>query len=132
MKIIIVIGRVLYSFLFIFAGLGHFSSATIGYASSQGVPLASIVVPISGIMAILGGLSISLGFKAKVGALVLIAFLLPVTFMMHAFWGITDPMQSQMQMIMFLKNLSLVGSALFILHFGSGPASIDDRRKGES
>src|SRR4051812_24351712 len=112
MKYITVLGRFLYSSLFIFAGFGHFSTASIGYAASQGVPLANIAVPLSGVMAILGGLSILLGYKTKFGALLLIAFLLPVTFSMHAFWSVTDPMQQQMQMAMFMKNMALTGAAI--------------------
>lgn len=127
MKSITVIARLLFSGLFIFAGLGHFSSQTIGYAASQGVPLANIAVPLSGVMAIVGGLSILLGYKAKYGALVLVAFLLPVSFAMHAFWKVTDPMQQQLQMIMFMKNMALTGTALLIFVLGSGPASLDAR-----
>jgi putative oxidoreductase len=127
MKYLTILGRFLFSALFIFAGTGHFSAATIGYAASQGVPLASIAVPLSGIMAILGGLSILLGYKAKLGALLLIAFLVPVTLMMHAFWSVSDPMQQQMQMIMFMKNLALTGTAILIFVRGSGPGSLDAR-----
>jgi putative oxidoreductase len=128
MKAITILGRLLYSGIFIMSGLNHFSSATIGYAASQGVPLASLAVPLSGIMAIVGGLSILLGYHAKLGAVVIIAFLVPVTFMMHAFWGVSDPMQQQIQMIMFMKNISLIGAALLIFVSGSGPASLDDRK----
>jgi len=128
MKILTILGRFLFSGLFISAGFGHFSAATIGYAASQGVPLASIAVPFSGIMAIVGGLSVLLGYKAKFGALILIAFLVPVTFMMHAFWGVQDPMQQQLQMTMFLKNLALTGAALLIFIQGSGAGSLDSRQ----
>lgn len=127
MKIITILGRFLYSVLFLFAGLGHFSSATIGYAASQGVPMANLAVPLSGVMAIVGGVSILLGYKAKYGALILIAFLVPVTFMMHAFWGVSDPMQKQMQMTMFMKNIALIGGALLIFASGSGSSRLDAR-----
>jgi putative oxidoreductase len=126
-QILTVLGRFLYSSLFISAGLGHFSAATIGYAASQGVPLAGIAVPLSGVMAIVGGLSVLLGYKARYGALILIAFLIPVTVMMHAFWGVSDPMQRQIQMVMFMKNTALVGSTLLVYIFGSGPASLESR-----
>lgn len=95
------------------------------YAASMGVPAASLAVIVSGIMIILGGLSIILGYKVKIGALLLVVFLVPVTFIMHAFWGIEDAMQSQMQMVMFLKNLSMLGGALMFYHFGTGPFSLE-------
>jgi putative oxidoreductase len=34
-----------------------------------------------------------------------------------------------MQQIMFMKNLSMLGAALLITHFGSGPCSLDERAK---
>jgi len=47
--------------------------------------------------------------------------------MIHNFWSYTDPMQVQMQMINFMKNLSMLGAALLIAHFGSGPLSVDKK-----
>ena len=125
MKYIVLLGRVLYSSIFVMAGMTHFSAQTIGYAAAQGVPFASIAVPLSGVMAIFGGLSVALGYKAKYGAWVLALFLLPVTVMLHNFWAVTDPMMAQMQQVMFMKNLTMLGTALLISYFGSGPASLD-------
>jgi putative oxidoreductase len=125
MKYIVLFGRVLYSLIFVMASLGHFSKGEIGYAAAQGVPLASIVVPLSGVMAFLGGLSVVLGYKAKWGAWLLVLFLVPVTVMMHNFWAVNDPMMAQMQQAMFMKNLSMLGGALLISYFGAGPLSLD-------
>ena len=129
MKYTVLLGRILYSVIFVNSGLFHFSGMAVGYASSQGVPLASFLVPFSGVMAIVGGLLILLGYKAKWGAWLIVAFLIPVTFMMHAFWKETDPMQKQMQMAMFMKNISMLGGAFLITWFGAGPVSFDNRRK---
>jgi putative oxidoreductase len=126
LKFITLLGRVLYSFIFIMAAPGHFKAGTIAYAASTGVPMANILVPLSGVFALLGGLSVLLGFKAKSGAWLLVLFLVPVTVMMHKFWGIPDPMAAQMQQIMFMKNVSMLGAALLITQFGSGPASLSD------
>lgn len=131
MKYLPLVGRILFSLVFIISGSGHLFKAgeMIGYAQQMGVPLASVAVPVTGIMIILGGLSIILGYKVKWGALLLIIFLIPTSFMMHPFWKITDPMQSQMQMVMFMKNLSMLGGALLIYYFGSGPLSLDKELK---
>jgi putative oxidoreductase len=48
--------------------------------------------------------------------------------MMHNFWAMTDPGMAQMQQIMFMKNVSMLGAALLIAHFGSGPLSVDNRK----
>jgi putative oxidoreductase len=125
MKYVPLIGRILYSLIFIMAVMGHFSSQSVTYATSSGVPMASFLVPFSGVIAGVGGLSILLGYKAKWGAWLLVIFLVPVTIMMHNFWAVTDPMMKQMQMAFFMKNFALLGTALFIAYFGSGPLSID-------
>jgi putative oxidoreductase len=124
---VVLLGRFLFVAIFLMSGLGHFSKQTIGYAASQGVPLASLAVPLSGILALLGGLSVLLGYRAKVGAWLIVLFLVPVTFMMHKFWVVSDPMMAQMQMIMFMKNMSILGAALLISQFGAGPLSFDAR-----
>jgi putative oxidoreductase len=121
------VGRILYSSLFLMAAPGHFTDKTIGYAASQGVPMANVLVPLSGILALLGGLSVLLGYRAKLGAWLLVVFLVPVTAMMHAFWTVTDPQAAQIQMIMFMKNLGLLGGTLFLAYFGAGPLSLDAR-----
>jgi putative oxidoreductase len=104
-------------------------SQTIAYAASQGVPFAWIAVPFSGVLAIAGALSILLGYRAKIGAWLLVLFLVCVTPMMHKFWGVTDPMMYQMQFIMFMKNLSMLGGALFLSQVGAGPWSLDARQR---
>ena len=125
---ITLVGRFLFALIFLMAGLTHFSSQTIGFAASQGVPFASVVVPLAGAIAFLGGLSILLGYRAKLGAWLIVLFLVGVT-PMHRFWGIADPMMRQMQMVMFMKNLAMLGGALLISQLGAGPWSLDSRHK---
>jgi putative oxidoreductase len=125
---VVVLGRFLFALIFLMAGANHFNGQTIGYAASQGVPLATIAVPLSGVLAIAGGLSILLGYRAKLGAWLIVLFLVPVSLMMHKFWTVTDPMMAQIQMILFMKNVSMLGGALLISQFGAGPFSLDSRR----
>jgi len=125
---VIVLGRFFYTLIFLMAGSNHFSAKTIAFSASQGVPLASIAVPLSGVLAIAGGLSILLGYRAKLGAWLIVLFLVPVTLMMHNFWAVHDPMMAQIHMGMFMKNMSMLGGALLISQFGAGPFSLDARR----
>jgi len=128
MRYLVALGRLLYSLIFVVAGFGHFTHQEIAYAAAQGIPFAGVLVPLSGIMAIVGGLSILLGFHGRLGAWLLVLFLLPVTFTMHNFWAVKDPLMQQIQMAMFLKNISMLGSALFFTQIGTGPLSLDSRR----
>jgi len=130
--IVVLIGRILYAAIFLEAAPGHFSAGTIGYAASQGVPLANIAVPLSGILALVGGLSVLLGYQARIGAWLLVLFLVPVTIMMHPFWTVKDPMAAQMAQIMFMKNVALIGTGLMLAYFGAGPLSVDNRKESTS
>jgi len=123
------LGRVLFALIFLMAAPMNFSGKTIAFAASQGVPLASISVPLSGVVALAGGLSILLGYRARIGAWLIVLFLAAVTPMLHNFWAVADPMMHQMQFIMFMKNLSMLGGALFISQAGTGPWSLDARGK---
>src|ERR1700745_3112022 len=125
---VVVLGRFFFALIFLFAAPNHFTKQTIAFSASQGAPLASIAVPLSGVVAIAGGLSILLGYRAKIGAWLIVLFLVPVTLMMHKFWTVTDPMMWQLQMILFMKNVSILGVVLLISQFGAGPFSLDARR----
>lgn len=127
MRYVFLLGRVLFSSIFLIKSLEHFSQGMIGRAANMGVPMASLLVPIAGIIAFLGGLSILLGYRAKVGAWLLVIFLLPTTFMIHNFWVSTDFFSNMMHQYCFFKNLSLLGAALMIAYFGSGPLSLDKK-----
>ncbi len=123
------IGRVLFALVFVLAAADNFSPRSAAYASSHGVPMASVLVPLAGVIALVGGLSVALGFAARYGAALLVLFLVPVTLLMHRFWGIADPQMVMIQRVMFLKNLSMLGGALLLVYFGAGPFSVDWRNR---
>lgn len=126
-RALVPIGRAAFALLFLVAALGHFSQDAIAYAAAAGVPLANLAVPASGVLSAIGGLSILLGYRARVGAWLLVLFLVPVTVMMHNFWAMSDPAAVELHRVFFLKNLSLLGTALLIAYFGAGPVSLDAR-----
>jgi putative oxidoreductase len=125
MRAIVPLGRVLFALIFIASIVGHFSSAEISEAAAHGVPLATILVPLAGLMALVGGVSVLLGYRARFGALLLLVFLVPVTLIMHKFWGLPDPQTAMLQKINFMKNTSLIGACLLLMYHGSGPYSLD-------
>jgi putative oxidoreductase len=127
-RFLVPVGRTLFAAIFILAAPGHFSHASAEHAAAAGLPFANVLVPASGVLSLLGGLSVLTGFRARWGAALLALFLLPVTFAMHAFWAAPDPQTAQVQLVMFLKNVALIGASLLIVHFGAGPGSVDDRQ----
>ncbi|HEY1547547.1 MAG TPA: DoxX family protein [Kofleriaceae bacterium] len=120
MAIIQLVARVLLSFIFVGAAPRHFTAEAIAHAAELGVPLARIAVPLSGVLALVGGASVLVGFHARWGAIALIAFLVPVTLGMHAFWRLTDPVAIHIQQAMFVKNVAIVGGLLFVAMYGAG------------
>ena len=127
MRSIVPVARLLFVALFLMSAPGHFQAGTIAYAAQQGVPFASVLVPLSGVLAIAGGLSVLLGWHARAGAWLLVAFLVPVTLAMHAFWNVAEPMPRMIQQAMFMKNLAMLGGALLVAYWGAGPVSLDER-----
>lgn len=125
MRAIVPLGRVLFALIFVASVVGHFSSAEISEAAAHGVPLATILVPLAGLLALVGGVSVMLGYRARFGALLLLVFLVPVTLVMHKFWGLPDPQMAMLQKIQFMKNTALAGTCLLLMYHGSGPYSLD-------
>ena len=123
-EIALIVGRILFALLFINSGIAHFTknSAMTGYAQFKKVPLARVSVYVSGLMILLGGLYIALGFYADLGALLIAIFLIPTSFLMHAFWKESDATAKQNETISFFKNLSLAGAALIIFALLRGGA----------
>lgn len=126
MDYVILLGRILFAQMFIISGLNHFTklNGMAQYAGSMGLPAPKFSVLVTGIMILLGGVSVLLGFYAKIGALLLLIFLLPTAFVMHKFWGLNDQMLTANQKAHFMKNLAMAGGALFIIYIGSGPLSL--------
>jgi len=122
MEIIYVIGRILFAAIFISSGYNHITKlkAMGGYAKSMGVPAAEPMTVITGIMILVGGISVIFDFEIFYGALLIFLFLVPTAFMMHAFWKIQDPMMKATQQAMFMKNMSMAGAALMIMYFTYG------------
>jgi len=123
MDIVLIVGRVLFSLLFISSGVAHLTKleAMTGYAQYKKVPAAKLSVIVTGLMLIIGGLYVALGIYADLGALLLTIFLLLSAFKMHDFWNVTDAQAKQSEMTSFMKNLALAGASLIIFVLvGSG------------
>lgn len=119
MDVLVLIGRILFAALFIGSAFGHFAQrdAMAGFAASRGVPAARPMVLASGVLIALGGLMILLGIWADLGALFLVAFLVPTAVLMHGFWRDRDPQTRQLEMVSFMKDMALAGAALMLFAF---------------
>ena len=118
---VLLIGRVVFSFFFIYSGINHLTKLTMmsQYAGASGVPAPTLSVAVSGLMLLAGGVSILLGVQPRWGALLIALFLVPAAFMVHKFWGIADPMMAANQAAHFWKNIALTGACLMIYAFAT-------------
>jgi len=119
------VGRVLIASLFLISGIKKVLgfTATAGFMASKGLPMADVLLVLTIIIEIGGSLALILGWQARWGATALLLWLIPVTFIFHAFWSVPDA-EVGMQTIQFHKNLVLMGGLLYIIAFGSGPYSL--------
>jgi putative oxidoreductase len=127
MGIVVLLGRIFYSCLFIMSGFGHLTiqkKLLTGFVKSKSLPAPELLVLISGLVELVGGILIVLGYRAEWGAWLIVLFLVPVTFTMHNFWTVKDPQARMTEMANFEKNMALMGAALLIAYFGSGPLSL--------
>lgn len=121
----LLLGRILFGTVFFKDAADHFSRTMIDAANAKGVWLPEILVPASGVIAVIGGLLIISGFKTKLGAGLIVKFLVPVTFVMHDFWNMDLPYIFQFELDLFIKNIGLIGGALILIYFGPGLWSVD-------
>ena len=106
----------MFSFIFIGSGINHIVKAKdmTGYAKMKKLPLPALLVPLSGLVVLVGAASIILGLWIDLGALLIAGFCILSGVIFHNFWA-ADADSKQMEMISFLKNISIAGGALIIV-----------------
>jgi putative oxidoreductase len=123
------VGRVLLALIFIISGFGKITGfeGTVGYMQAYNMPMTQILAVIAIIIELGGGIMVAVGWKARWAGAALFIFVLVASFIFHAFWAVPAD-QAQLQNIMFMKNLAIMGGMLYIIAYGSGPLSVDKNR----
>jgi putative oxidoreductase len=124
------VGRILLAQIFIVSGWGKVTgfAGTAAYMAGKGMPLAEFFAVGAILLELGGGIALILGWQARWAALAILVFTVPATLIFHNFWSV-DAAQAQGQMIHFMKNLCIMGAALYVMAFGAGPLSVDNRRR---
>lgn len=124
MSTVILIGRILLSIIFILSGFSKLTAlgGTAGYFGSMGIPAPMVVAVLVGLLELLGGLAVLIGFRTRDAAFALAAFSIASAFVAHMNWS------DMMQLINFQKNLAMAGGFLVLAAYGAGPLSVDARR----
>jgi uncharacterized membrane protein YphA (DoxX/SURF4 family) len=117
MKFPFLLGRLLFGGFFLYYGIHNLRERKqlAQYAQAKKVPAAEVMVTASGVALLIGGASILLGVKPKIGALAVAGFLAGVSPVMHDFWKIEDPAQRMNEMANFTKNMAMLGAALALM-----------------
>jgi putative oxidoreductase len=126
---LVLVGRVLLALMFVLSGFGKLTGieGTAGYIASAGLPMATALAVIVGLLEFLGGLALMAGFHARWAALALGLFTLVASLLFHNFWAMPAD-KAFMQQLMFMKNLSIAGGMFVVAALGAGPLSVDARR----
>jgi len=116
--LVLLIGRLLFVAIFLGSGVNHLRRREnlAAYARSAGTPAAELLVPLTGAMLLAGGLLVGIGVWADLGALLLLAFLVPTAYFMHGYWRHDDPMERMNQQAHFMKNMSMAGACLAVFY----------------
>ena len=117
MKAPFLIGRMIFGGFFLYNGIHHLQQrkAMASYTASKGVPAAEAAVTLSAVPLLVGGASLLLGIKPKIGTLAILGFLAGVSPVMHDFWRNEDPGERNDNIISFMKNMALAGAALALM-----------------
>ncbi|WP_214474851.1 DoxX family protein [Mesorhizobium sp. dw_380] len=123
-SVTILLGRILLAVIFLLSGFGKLTaiSGTAGYFGGFGLPLPTVTAVVVGLIELLGGLAVLVGFQTRIAAVVLAIFTVATGLVAHTGWA------DQMQMIQFLKNLAITGGFLLLASSGAGAYSIDAKR----
>ncbi len=132
MKVPFLLGRLMFGGYFLYSGIHHFQEheALAQYTKAKNVPKADLAVTASGVMLIIGGTSILLGIKPKVGAALIAGFLAGVSPLIHDFWKQENPQQRMNDMVNFSKNAALMGGAIALASVEEPwPVSLSNKKK---
>ena len=126
---LVIAGRLLLALMFVLAGFSKLGNigGTAAYIASGGLPLPTVLAVVVGLLELLGGLAIAIGWQARWAALALGLFTLAAAVLFHAFWSLPAD-KAFVQQLLFMKNLSVAGGLFIVAALGAGPASVDARR----
>ena len=122
-------GRLLLALIFVTSGYGKLVGfdGTVGYIAAKGLPLPQLAAAAAIAIELVGGVLLVIGWQARWAATAIFLFLIPTTLIFHPFWAAAAANQ-QMETIQFMKNLCIMGGMLYVMAFGAGPLSVDNRK----
>lgn len=117
-------GRILLSLIFVMSGFAKLAdpAGTIAYINSVGAPMPQVAYALALFAEVGLGLALLVGYKAKFAAAGLAIFTIAAALLFHSNFN------DQIQMIMFMKNFTIVGGLLMVVAMGAGGFSVDVKK----
>jgi uncharacterized membrane protein YphA (DoxX/SURF4 family) len=128
-----VAGRVMFTLIFFLSGITHFTGLDDYVAlMPEAIPLRPFWVVISGVVELAGAALVVSNRYPRLGAWLIVLFLVPVTITVHGVAMVADPdaRMRQIQLSFFLKGVAMAGAALLITQLGVAREAIASRRAG--
>lgn len=124
-----VAGRVLLALIFVTAGFSKLAGiqGTAGYIASAGLPAPTLLAVGAGLLELIAGIALVVGFQARWAALALGVFTVAASLLFHAYWSMPADQQF-VQQLMFMKNLAIAGGLFVVAALGAGAFSVDALR----
>jgi putative oxidoreductase len=125
----LLMARILLALMFVLSGISKLTGleGTAGYIGSVGLPAPQLLAIGAGLLEVIAGVMLIVGWQARWAALALAGFTLLASLFFHNFWALPAD-KASMQQLMFMKNLAVIGGLLFVLAFGAGTLSLDARK----
>lgn len=122
-------GRILLALIFVISGYNKLVGfdGTVGYIANKGLPMPQLAAAAAIAIELIGGILLVIGWQTRWAATAIFLFLIPTTLIFHPFWAVTTG--KQMETIQFMKNLCIMGGMLYVMAFGAGPLSVDNRKR---
>jgi len=123
-------GRILLALIFVISGYSKLVGfdGTVGYIASKGLPLPQLAAAAAIAIELVGGVLLVIGWQTRWAATAIFLFLIPTTLIFHPFWA-APAANLQMETIQFMKNVCIMGGMLYVMAFGAGPLSVDNRKR---
>ena len=120
------VGRILLAVIFITSGFGKITGydGTAAFMASKGLPMVGVLLPLTILTELGGGILLAIGYKARWAALALAGFTILAAIIFHNFWAV-EAAQKMAQQINFMKNVAITGGLLVVFAFGAGRYSVD-------
>ena len=124
----ILLGRILLVALFLFSGVMKLMdvSGTAAHIQSKGLPAPAVLAVAAGLLEVVAGLMVVVGWRTRLAVLVLAAFTTLASVLFHDFWNHAGREQIN-QLLHAFKNVAMIGGLIILYGAGPGTKSVDAR-----